>query len=241
MEGSLNPEEYGGANQYGRLLIQLRRGETPHLEQTNNYLFEAVELKGLLYTLPELKDEFPRVFENPLRPLVLEVGCYWGHNVVELAKYNPHINVIGMDIKYKRVVKSCEKIKKGKLTNAKIALCDIRELIPILPEKSVYGMLIFFPDPWIKGKHRRFRFLMEDFFKSAFSRLSDDGFIWLKTDHKDYYEAGVGFAKRYNYEIVDRLPGNLEPREYKSIFETIFLEQHLPVYQLLIRKEAANE
>jgi tRNA (guanine-N7-)-methyltransferase len=220
----------------GRWLIQLRNGEQPVLSPANPYLFEAVKLKGLLYTLPELREEFPRIFENPSQPLVLDIGCYLGHTVVELAKHNPGINVLGLDIKYKRVVKSCRKIEKEGLTNAKIALCDIRELTPILPERSVYGMFIFFPDPWIKNRHRKFRYLIEDFFGEAFSRLSDDGFIWLKTDHKDYYEAAAGFAKQYGYEEIDRLPDIIGNREFKTIFESIFLEQDLPVYRLMLGK-----
>ncbi len=235
MNENKEANEYG-VSQYGRWLIQLRNGEKPRLNQTNNYLFEAVRLTGLLYTLPEIKKEYPNIFENPPLPLVLEIGCYLGHNVVELAGNNPGINVLGIDIKFKRVVKSCDKIKKEGVTNAKIALCDIRDLMAVLPEKSVFGMCIFFPDPWIKGRHKKFRYLIEEFFEDAFSKLTDDGFIWLKTDHKDYYEDALGYAQQLNYEVIDRLPGKVAQREYKTVFENIFIEQDLPVYRLMVKK-----
>jgi len=226
-----------GVHQYGRPLVLLRSGEKPRLRDFNNFLFQAVPLKGELYTLPELKEEMPNIFEDSSKPLVLEVGCYLGHIVTKLAAANPWLNVLGLDIKYKRVVKSCEKIKRANLTNAKIALCDIRDLLSILPPKSVYGMFVFFPDPWIKNKHEKFRFLVEEFFSGAFSKLSDNGFIWLKTDHKDYHEAVSSFAGKYGYQKADSLPAEISGKEYTSIFETIFLEQGLPIYQQVLMKK----
>ncbi len=213
-----------GRSAIGKWLIQLREGKKPGLRPINHYLFEAVELRGLLYTRPELESEFPGIFNDPALPLVLDVGCYMGHTVMELAKHNPGLNVLGLDVKYKRVVKCCRKIKKEQLTNAKIAVCDIRELVPILPESSVYGMFIFFPDPWVKIRHHKFRFLNEEFFRELFSRLSGGGFIWIKTDHHEYYEAVLDFAPRCNFTIADCLPDKIAPRPYRTIFESIFLE-----------------
>jgi tRNA (guanine-N(7)-)-methyltransferase len=220
----------------GNWLIRLREGEKPDFSPNNYYLFEAVGLTGLLYTLPELRHDFPTIFADPSLPLVLDVGCYLGHTAVELAKHNPGINVLGLDVKYKRVVKSCRKIKKEQLTNAKIAMCDVMELLPLLPEHSLYGMLIFFPDPWIKSRHHKFRYLNDEFFSDVFARLWEGGFIWLKTDHREYYEAVLDAAPQFGFTVGDCLPDKIEPRDYRTRFETIFLEQRVPLYQLICRK-----
>ncbi len=221
---------------YGIWLIRSREGvigtKTPH----NPYMFEAVKLQGLLYTIPELEREFPDIFENPTLPLVLEVGCYMGHTVMELAEHNPGINVLGLDIKYKRVVKSVRKIKAARLSNAKIALCDVLELLPILPEHSVYGMFIFFPDPWIKGRHEKHRYLKEHFFSLACSRLAAGGFIWLKTDHKKYFDEITSTAQQYNFSVIDRLPGKIAQREYRTLFENTFTEKKIPFYQVILSR-----
>lgn len=221
---------------YGSWLIRSREGvigtKIPH----NPYMFEAVKLQGLLYTIPELKREFPDIFENPGLPLVLEVGCYMGHTVIELAEHNPGINVLGLDIKYKRVVKSVRKIKRAQLTNAKIALCDVMELLPILPEHSVYGMFIFFPDPWIKDRHEKHRYLKEQFFNLACSRLAEGGFIWLKTDQKKYFDEITTTAQQYNFTVLDRLPGKIAQREYRTLFENTFTEKNIPYYQVILSR-----
>jgi tRNA (guanine-N(7)-)-methyltransferase len=221
---------------YGNWLIRLREGQTCTFSPQNAYMLEAVKLRELLFTLPELEREFPGIFENSSLPLVLEVGCYMGHTVIELAENNPGINVLGIDLKYKRVVKSTKKIKQTKLTNAKIALCDVMELLPILPEHSLYGMFIFFPDPWTKDRHEKYRYLDEDFFNLASSRLSDDGFIWLKTDQKKYFEEITAAAKQYNFSVIPQLPGKIAQREYRTRFEEMFMKKRIPYYQLILSR-----
>jgi tRNA (guanine-N7-)-methyltransferase len=237
-QNSTGTTEQYGRNAYAKWLIKLRRGEKPHFMPVNKYLLEATKLEDLLYTLPELTGRFPApgIFQKPSLPLVLDVGCYFGHTVVELGLHNPGLNVLGLDIRYKRVVKSCWKIQKENLTNAKVAMCDVQALLPVLPEQSTAGIFIFFPDPWMKNRHEKHRYLNEKFFRDVHSRLTDDGFVWLKTDHKDYYEAVAEFAPRNGFTIIDRLPETIARRDYRTIFEGLFTEQKLPIYRLFIRK-----
>jgi tRNA (guanine-N7-)-methyltransferase len=224
------------AHRHGTWLIRSREGVTGTKIPHNPYMFEAVKLQGLLYTIPELEREFPNIFENPALPLVLEVGCYLGHTVIELVEHNPGINVLGLDIKYKRVVKSVRKIERSRLPNAKIALCDVMELLPILTEHSVYGMFIFFPDPWIKDRHEKYRYLKEHFFSLAYSRLTAGGFIWLKTDQKKYFDEITTTAHQYNFRVIDCLPGKIARREYRTLFENTFTKKKIPYYQVILSR-----
>ena len=226
--------EVEGSSTYGSWLINLRAGETCVFDPTNEYLFEAVKLRGYLYTLPELEREFPGIFPEPARPLVLEVGCYKGHNVIELAVNNPGINVLGLDIKYKRVVKSTKKIMKAKLTNAKIVMGDVMELLHILPDASLFGMFIFFPDPWIKEKYEKFRYLDESFFDLVTAKLKAEGFIWLKTDHKDYFDEITASARQYHFSIEENVPPPIVPRPYRTLFEDLFTRKKIPYYQVIL-------
>ena len=166
-------------NFHGAHLIKLRNRETANFYH-NPYVERAKELTGLLYTLPELEAVFPAIFEEPGRPLFLDIGCYMGATVIELGKYNKDINVLGIDLKYKRVVKSCDKIQKEGLKNCKIAICNAVDLIPLLGPGSVLGAFIFFPDPWKKRKHRKNRLLSSLFLEQVYEKLMPGGFIWLK-------------------------------------------------------------
>jgi tRNA (guanine-N7-)-methyltransferase len=228
--------ELESSSSCGSWLIRCREGAAPTFATQNPYMFEAAEMRGLLYTLPEIEREFPRLFEKPAQPLVLEVGCYLGHTVIEMARHNPGLNVLGLDIKYKRVVKSARKIQRARLSNAKIALCDVMELLPVLPESSLYGMFIFFPDPWIKERHEKYRYLNEDFFQLALSRLSTEGFIWLKTDRETYFAAITAAAKQYGFSVSGSLPGKIHQRPYRTLFEEIFTRKKIPYYQAILSR-----
>lgn len=221
----------------GHYLVRLRRGEKLNLNTHNQYMVLANQLTDLLYTKPELKKSFLNIFENPTLPVVMEIGCYMGDTVVELAKENPDLNVLGVDVKYKRVVKSCYKIQRDRLTNAKIIICDVRELIAVIPDHSLYGILAFFPDPWQKIKHKKHRFLDNHFFRNVSDKLSDQGFIWLKTDNKAYSEEISERVKGYNYSLADGLPRPLIGVNHRTYFEQLFIRSNQPIYQLFIEKQ----
>lgn len=222
----------------GNLLIRLRNGEPVDVAPYNLYLHQAVHLTGLLYTLPELENTFPRIFEEPSKPTLMEIGCYMGETVAEVAKRNPEFNILGVDIKYKRVVKSCNRIKREKLTNAKIAMADARELIAIIPDRSLFGILAFFPDPWQKRRHEKNRFLDDSFFETASRKLKENGFIWIKTDNRVYFEEVMGRVRKFDYRLTDKLPlpRPLVGEKYRTFFEQLFQRKKKPIYQLFIQK-----
>ncbi|MCP5045679.1 MAG: tRNA (guanosine(46)-N7)-methyltransferase TrmB [bacterium] len=225
-------------NCYGKWLIQLREGVPDSREPFNKYLIEAVGMRKWLYTFPELRAGFSTMFEDMSRPLVLDVGCYWGNTVVEMAVHNPGINVLGLDLKYKRVVKSCRKIKREKVSNAKIAVCSIQELMTLLPGHSVSGILIFFPDPWEKKRHEKNRYLNESFFREITTKLTGQGFIWLKTDHKDYFDCSTVVAQSCGFMPAGDFPVHtIVEREYRTQFEETFIRQEKPVYQEIYVKK----
>jgi tRNA (guanine-N7-)-methyltransferase len=220
----------------GNHLIRLRNGEDLDDGLHNQYLFQAIGLTDTLYTLPELRISQNRVFPNPLSPLVMEIGCYMGETVVELASNNTGINILGVDIKYKRVVKSSKRIKKEGLSNAKIAMADALQLLSIFPDLSVKGILIFFPDPWQKHKHKKHRYLGNDFFKLAYKKLTRNGFIWLKSDNKTYIKNILIQIKKNNYLLAKNKPDILIRYDYKTYFEQLSLKENQPVYQLILNK-----
>lgn len=222
----------------GNYLIRLRNNEQFRFNPINKYVMMAKQLNGFLYTRPELEESFPHVFHDPGKPVVMEIGCYMGNTVIELATRNPDLNILGIDIKYKRVVKSCTKIKRAGITNATIAMGDARELLGILPDHSIYGILAFFPDPWRRLKHEKHRFLNDHFFQMVAHKLMDNGFIWIKTDSKAYIDEVIEKIKKYNFIIADELSLDrgqpLISEDHRTFFEQLFTQMQRPIYQLFI-------
>ncbi|MCX6580191.1 MAG: tRNA (guanosine(46)-N7)-methyltransferase TrmB [Candidatus Aminicenantes bacterium] len=227
----------------GNFLIRLRNNETIRFYPYNQYLLLAKQLTDLLYTQPELKVSFPNIFHDPALPVVMEIGCFMGYTVLELAGRNPDLNILGVDIKYKRVVKSCHKIKRAGLRNAAIAIGDARELLTVIPDRSLYGILAFFPDPWRRQKHEKHRFLNDHFFETLSNKLTAGGFIWVKTDSKPYVDEITERVKKYDFIITEGLSLDrgrpLIGEDHRTFFEQLFTEMQQPIYQLFIRKKDA--
>lgn len=220
----------------GHYLIRARKGETMNLQLPNRYLELGCRMRDLLYTKPELEASFASIFENPDLPLVMEIGCYLGRTVIEIAQRNRDLNVLGVDIRYKRVVKSCQKIQRAQLPNAKIAIGDGRELLTVLPDHSLYGLLAFFPDPWQRKKQKKNRFLDDRLFGLLSQKLTDGGFIWIKTDAEPYFEEIQASAAAHGFTQAKQLPRPLIAEGHRTFFEDLFMSNHLPIYQLFLTK-----
>ncbi len=220
----------------GSCLIKLRKGQDVIGVKYNRYISLATQFPDLLHTVPELEENFPNTFQNPQLPVIMEIGCYMGTTVVDMATQNPHFNILGVDIRYKRVVKSCQKIRRANLPNAIIAIADARKLIASLPDNSLYGICALFPDPWRSPKEHKHRFLNDDFFKQAFSKLTKNGFIWVKTDSHPYLKAVQRSAQPQGYAISETLPFPLLSQNHQTFFEGLFKNQNQPIYQAFMQK-----
>ena len=97
-----------------------------------------MNLSSHLFTQNELAEKFPTLFNDMSKPFVLEIGCYMGKNVVELAIQNPEINFLGIDITYKRVVKAARKLKKQFIDNGKIAICEGNSFLKDIANHASY-------------------------------------------------------------------------------------------------------
>jgi tRNA (guanine-N7-)-methyltransferase len=225
-------------NIHGRWLMELRNGSASSLVPHNRYLYEAIKQRDMVYTLPELEEGYNTLFDDMTRPLLVEVGCYFGDTLVELAQHNPGFNCLGLDIKYKRVVKTVRKIKRAKIAHTKTALCDVLQFMELPPKESVTAICVFFPDPWRKTRHEKYRYLNSYFFKMAHEILVPNGFIWFKTDHPDYYRETIDMAVQGNFRAGDKLPGDMiQERPYKTLFEDVFINQNRTIHEAFFLKK----
>lgn len=218
----------------GGLIDALRAdGEILH-RHFNPYLTVASELSDILFTQNELKTH-PDILNKFTHDsnLVLEIGCYFGKTLVELATRNPNICVLGLDITYKRVVKTALKIKQHNLNNAFVGMCDGFFLLrDVLPKNSIHGLCVFFPDPWLKVRQGKNRLLNEDFIELAFEKIQKGGFFWLKTDQESYF-LNTQFLLLQKGFIIDSFvpPKSLNEGSYTTEFQNLFIRKQTPFFE----------
>ena len=223
----------------GTLVDRLKKGEPLPERHHNPYLSEALELGEYLVTNDELRARFETLFTDNTQPLVLEVGCYLGKTVTELAQANPLINVLGVDITYKRTVKAARKLQRIQSPNARIGISEAASLLQFFPAGSLAGVCVFFPDPWPKKKQRKNRLVNAAFFEILKEKLAPRGFFWFKTDSPDYFDDVLAAAHQAQWHVSepDLQPGILADQPYVTVFEKLFLEKGQPIFRRIFRAE----
>jgi tRNA (guanine-N7-)-methyltransferase len=225
----------------GGLVERARAGGELPGRHFNPYLTEAAALDGLLLTPGDLIDAikggvvslFPETIPSAAgqSPLIIEIGSYLGKNLVEMAAAAPHARFLGLDITYKRTVKTARKISSMGLANARVGICDARELFAALPPSSVSGVCVFFPDPWPKLRHAKNRLLQGAFFESLGRALVSGGFVWIKTDSRSYFEDALRDAHP-NFSLgnpIGGVPDVFAGRDFVTVFEELFQRQGQPI------------
>lgn len=145
---------------------------------------------ALLYELPSILERLDLAKLFPvIQPVQVELGCGDASFLAEYARQNPQINFLGVERLLGRLRKVDRKGRRLGLTN----LCGVRIesaylLEFLLPQNSIQGLHIYFPDPWPKKKHRHFRLINERFTTLAWQVLAPGGTVYLRTDDQDYFQ-----------------------------------------------------
>jgi tRNA (guanine-N7-)-methyltransferase len=120
-------------------------------------------------------------------PLVLEIGTGMGETTAALAAAAPEVDHIGMEVFEPGLAQLLMRIADEGLQNLVLLRGDAVQLLRLrVPESSLDGIRIFFPDPWPKRKHRKRRLVQPDFLALAASRLRPGGILHMATDWDDY-------------------------------------------------------
>jgi len=144
----------------------------------------------LYYELPSILErlDLTQLFPQS-NPLHIELGCGDASFLADYACLHPELNFLGVERLMGRVKKVEKKGRRLGLRN----ICGVRIesayfLEYLLPRHSAAALHIYFPDPWPKKKHRKFRLINERFPMLARTSLQPGGFVYLRTDDADYFE-----------------------------------------------------
>jgi tRNA (guanine-N7-)-methyltransferase len=122
-------------------------------------------------------------------PVVLEIGFGMGDATVEMAGSDPATGVLACDVHDAGVAHLLLAVEEQGLENVRVCHGDAFELLrQRVPEGSLAGVRIFFPDPWPKARHRKRRLIQPPFVALLASRLGAGGFVHCATDWPDYAE-----------------------------------------------------
>lgn len=135
-------------------------------------------------------------------PIVLELGCGKGEYTVALARKNPNVNYIGIDIKGARFWRGAKTALEEGLENVAFIRTQIELVDYIFAENEVSEIWITFPDPQIKYKRTKHRMTGEAFLKRYQHILNAEGIMHLKTDSEFMHGYTIGLLHGAGHEVL---------------------------------------
>ena len=117
----------------------------------------------------------------------IEVGMGKGRFMMGMAKANPHINYIGIEMYSSVLYRAVQKLELEPLENLKFLLLDAKDIANVFEKGEVDRIYLNFSDPWPKDRHAKRRLPSRQFLARFDQILKDGGVIEFKTDNKDLF------------------------------------------------------
>lgn len=155
-------------------------------------------------------------FADPGLPLHVEIGPGDDTFLMDSAAAEPDKNWLGLEYSRKRVRRYVRRVERelGHSGNLRLLWRPASDVVgPFLTPEVVSGYHIYFPDPWPKAHHARYRLMAPAFAASLRDSLVPGGALRMATDSIAYAEEIVASVAEVDGLVnVFGSPG-YEPRD----------------------------
>lgn len=132
--------------------------------------------------------DFPAVFGNDA-PVVLDIGFGDGAALAAMAANQPRRNFLGVEVYRPGIGRLLRELERERITNVRVICADAVELLrQRIPDASLAGLNLFFPDPWPKKRHHKRRMVQPEWLDLVARKLTPGGLLHLATDWENYAE-----------------------------------------------------
>ena len=122
--------------------------------------------------------------------IIMEIGFGMGEATAIIAKNHPNNGYIAVDVHPPGIGKLLARIVENDLANLKVIEDDVHVVLQhMIPDESLDGIHLYFPDPWPKKKHNKRRIVNDGFLKLIHPKIKRGGFIHIATDWVPYAES----------------------------------------------------
>lgn len=144
------------------------------------------DIYGMAYSEDFLN--IPQLFPTS-KNVILEIGFGMGEATALIGRDFPETGFLAVEVHKPGIGKLMARIEELQLSNIRIIEGDVHPILKtMIPDKSVDGIHLFFPDPWPKKRHHKRRIVNNEFLKLIHSKIKEGGFIHIATDWVPYAE-----------------------------------------------------
>jgi tRNA (guanine-N7-)-methyltransferase len=126
------------------------------------------------------------LFSPPVNRFHLEIGFGSGENLLASARRQNSTGFLGVEPFINGMAKVCGALKNENLTNIRLFHQDAVLLLDKLPDASLDGIDLFYPDPWHKKRHWKRRFVSPENLKRFARILKPSGQFRFASDIAHY-------------------------------------------------------
>ena len=159
----------------------------------------AIEIKSEL----NLNQIFPEKTK-----VIMEIGSGMGEATAQIAKANPEVGYVAVEMHSPGLAALLILINQMELENIRLIREDATYLLANhIPDNSLDGIHLLFPDPWPKNRQHKRRMVQSEFIEMVGRKLKQGGFIHIATDWQPYADwIKVRFDKSGSFSggVVER-------------------------------------
>ena len=195
--------------------------------------FAEIDTFSNVYQMEEgkpLKGKWGSAHFKNEKPIVLELACGKGEYSVNMAKFFPEKNFIGIDLKGNRIWRGARTGVDENIENLAFLRIQIEDLTEYFEKGEVDEIWITFPDPQPQDSREKKRLTYDRFLDMYKVLLKSGGRVNLKTDNDGLYAYTVEKVEELGL-ICHKKTDHLYTSEYyddvlkiKTHYERIYLK-----------------
>lgn len=156
----------------------------------SNYIIEDPE---------KFKGRFKEIFGND-NPIDVEIGMGKGDFVIGMAKKNPNVNFIGIEMFDSVIVRAVQKLENEKIDNLRLIKMDANDINQVF-EHEIRIIYLNFSDPWPKKRHAKRRLTSHTLLEKYDNIFKGEKIIFQKTDNVDLFTYSIESLSTYGYVL----------------------------------------
>ena len=170
--------------------------------------------------------------------LHVEIGTGKGDYINHMAAMYPEEGWVGIEKDRSAIAVAARKAVEDEnddLHNKRLIVNDAENLLSWFAPGEIDIIHLNFSDPWPKKHYHKRRLSSSRFLTMYRELLSQDGYIRMKTDNKDLFEASVLYFLENGFTLTEfsvDYRRKDHPEDAVTEYESRFLELGQPIYQL---------
>lgn len=212
----------------------LRQGRLTPAQQ--RAISEGMPLYGVPYA-PQLLD-LAAIFGRSDSLKIVEIGFGMGETTAKIAQSQPERDFLGVEVHTPGVGSLLKLVQALSLGNVRVIQHDAVEVLrEMIPDGSLDGVHIFFPDPWHKKRHHKRRLIQAGFVELLCRKLKPGGYLHVATDWQEYAEWVLDVLSKEKW-LVNTAPDYAQKPDYRPLtkFEQRGLRLGHGVWDIIFRR-----